>query len=229
RGCNIANLRRRRGRHRRATRRRHGSGRWGRRRVIISGDGRKIEWSASRAATGSANRSVIASLLRRGDHRLIAEHTRRARCIRTLRRIEDVRTAARIGRRASGSIARIHRRGLRGWRRAASRSKLLEAILGVVLHALELHLELLVTILKILDRAGQLAKRVLHAVEADRKVAGVILGHAARLSLLGRRLALLAAVEQIVEKVSGRAALLRDRRPCHQQGGGKNGRGGCKG
>jgi hypothetical protein len=131
------------------------------------------------------------------------------------------RTAAGIGRRAGGCIAWIHRHRLRGWRRAAFRPKLLEAIFGVVLHALELHLELLVTILKILDRASQLAQRALHAVEPDCKVARVTLSHAASRGLLRRSLTLLplllATTEQIVEKVSGRAAFLRDRHACRHR------------
>jgi hypothetical protein len=60
-----------------------------------------------------------------------------------------------------------------------------------------------------------LAQRVLHTVEADRKVAGIGLGDAAGRGLLRGNLTLLslllAAIEQIVEKVSRRTAFLRDR------------------
>ena len=70
--------------HRRAGGRRHGPRRWGWRRVVISGDGRKIERGAGRAAAGSTNRPAIASLLGRGDRRLIAENAWRALCSRML-------------------------------------------------------------------------------------------------------------------------------------------------
>ena len=57
-------------------------------------------------------------------------------------------------------------------------SQLLEAILGVVLHALELHLELLVAVLQLLDGAGELAQRIFHAVEPDGQIAGIGLRYA---------------------------------------------------
>ena len=47
------------------------------------------------------------------------------------------------------------------------------AILGIVLHALELHLELLVAVLQLLEDAGELAQRTFHAVEADGQIAGI--------------------------------------------------------
>ena len=95
--------------------------------------------------------------------------------------------------------------------------QLLEAIFGVVLHALELHLQHLVLVLQLFDRAGQLPQRVLDAVDAHIDVVGIAPGLGQfRLPLLRRRLLLLllllllpAAVEQIIEKIAG--ALLRTR------------------
>jgi hypothetical protein len=93
---------------------------------------------------------------------------------------------------------------------------LLEAVLGILLHALELHLELLVAILKLLDGAGELAQRAFHAIEADRYIAGVRLRHTAlrlwlrlwlrRCARLSRRLA---AAEKIIEETAGTLLLRR--------------------
>ena len=84
---------------------------------------------------------------------------------------------------------------------------MLKAIFSVVLNTLELHLKLLVAILKLLDGTGQLTKCIFHTVETNRKVTGIGLRDAARRHLLLRTLALLSlwltAVEQIVEEISG--------------------------
>jgi hypothetical protein len=45
---------------------------------------------------------------------------------------------------------------LDGCRRSAARAELLEAILGVVLHTLDLHLQDLVLMLQFFDRTGEL-------------------------------------------------------------------------
>ena len=79
------------------------------------------------------------------------------------------RCGRRIDRR--GGHRRARRRSRR--RRSTARSHLLEPILGIVLHALELHLQLLVLMLQLLDGAGELAQRVLDAVDAH-GVAGVV-------------------------------------------------------
>ena len=71
-----------------------------------------------------------------------------------------------------GAAAAAHR-ARRCARARALGAKLLEAIFGVVLHALELHLQLLVVVLQLLDRAGELAQRILHAVDAHGPIAGV--------------------------------------------------------
>ena len=81
-----------------------------------------------------------------------------------LRRIENIRAAAGIDRRARGRGARLHWGG-RG--SAAFCPELLKAIFAVVLHALELHLKLLVAVLQLLDRTGQLTERIFHAIKAD--------------------------------------------------------------
>ena len=73
------------------------------------------------------------------------------------RRIEHVGT---IPLGAGGRVdrwLRRHRAWLPGGRRPAAGAELLEAILGVVLHALELHLQHLVLMLQIFDGAGELA------------------------------------------------------------------------
>ena len=62
-----------------------------------------------------------------------------------------VSTGRRIGRRL-----RRHRARLRGGRRPAARAELLKAILGVVLHTLDLHLQDLVLVLQFFDGAGEL-------------------------------------------------------------------------
>src|ERR1019366_9042142 len=113
-----------------------------------------------------------------------------------------------------------------GW--SALGAELLEAILGIVLHALELHLELLVAVLQLLERAGELAQRTFHAVEADGQIAGVGLRHSRllRLTLVALTLValallrrLLAAAEQIIEEAAGRTLLLRRRGAGQQQQG----------
>jgi hypothetical protein len=93
---------------------------------------------------------------------------------------------------------------------------LLEAVFGVVLHTLELQLKLLVTILELLDGAGQLTQRAFHTVEPDGHVAGIRLRHPAlRLLLRLRRCARLrrrfAAAEKIIEKIARRTLLLGQR------------------
>ena len=103
------------------------------------------------------------------------------------------------------------RRRLGRWRRSAFHTELLETVLRVVLHALELHFKLLVTILKLLDRSGQLTERIFHSVETNRQVAGISLsdtsgrGLMGNLTLLPRRLT---SAEQIVQKISRRASIL---------------------
>src|SRR6185437_4275735 len=100
-------------------------------------------------------------------------------------------------------------------------AKLLEAIFGIVLHALELHLQLLILILQLLKRAGELAQCALHAIDAYRQIAGVGLRYLMRISLtlLGRALLRgpLTAAEQIVEEAG--TLLLRDSGAGQQQHG----------
>ena len=143
---------------------------------------------------------------------------------------EHTRSAGRIGccvgsktseRRPAGPPRHIpwrHRRGLR--RHAATfRAKLLEPIFGIVLHPLELHLELLIAILKLLDCAGQLTERIFDSVEADGRIARVGLRNPARRWGLGslRRLGGLArlrrgfaAAEKIVQEIAGRTLVLSE-------------------
>ncbi len=186
-GAGVARRRRRqlRRRHRRRTRHRHG-----RLRRRIAGERRQIERSARGAAAGRTDRRLIVRVLARArDRRFVAEHARRAGRIRMLRGIEHVgAVAGRGGRRRVDRRRRRHRaRGCAGGRSALG-AKLLEAILGVVLHALELHLELLVAVLQLLDRAGELAQRAFHAVEADRQIAGIGLRDSRLLRLTAARL-----------------------------------------
>jgi len=56
---------------------------------------------------------------------------------------------------------------LRGRLDRTSATLLLEAVVGVVLHALELHFDLLIAVLQLLDGASELTQRVFHAVEPD--------------------------------------------------------------
>src|SRR6185295_19091250 len=114
------------------------------------------------APAGRADRSTR---FRRSNHRLIAEGTWSARCIGALRRIKHVRATTRRWRHRRISLA--GRRRLRRWRRAASRSHLLKTIFGIVLHALELQLQLLIAVLKLFDRSGELTQRTFHPVEPD--------------------------------------------------------------
>ena len=110
-------------------------------------------------------------------------------------------------------------------RRGAVRTELLEAVFGIVLHALELHLQHLVLVLQFFDGAGELAQRALDTFDARWQVAGIGLRHARRrlalialtpiALLLRRRLTLFAAVKQIVEEVAVR--LLRRRGPREQR------------
>ena len=72
---------------------------------------------------------------------------------------------------------------------------------------LELLLELLVAVLQLLDRAGELAQRAFQPVEPHRQIAGIgmLRLRPAPVALL-TRLRLFAAIEKIVEKIT-RAAL----------------------
>ncbi len=94
---------------------------------------------------------------------------------------------------------------------------MLEAIFGIVLHALELHLKLLIAILELLERSGHLAEGALHPVEPDGNVAGIGLCDPARrlrllpLRCLPRLPGRFATVEKIVEEITGRTLLLRQR------------------
>jgi len=77
---------------------------------------------------------------------------------------------------------------------------------------------LLIAVLKLLDRAGQLAQCTFHPVETHGKVAGIGLhGSTARCGLT--RLWLFAAVEKVVEKVAGTALILRRRSASQKQNG----------
>ncbi len=114
------------------------------------------------------------------------------------------------------------RRGITATAATAPRAELLEAVLVVVLHPLELRLELLVAELQLLDGAGELAQRAFQPVEPHRQGAGIgIVGlrllAAARLDLLLLLLAAarFAAAEQVVEEI----ALLRMRGARQQQHG----------
>ena len=93
---------------------------------------------------------------------------------------------------------------------------MLEAVLGIILHALELHLKLLVAKLKLLDGAGELTQRAFHAVEPDGHVARIRLRHPAlrlwlRLRCRARLRLGLPAAEKIVEEIAGRTLLLGQR------------------
>ncbi len=83
---------------------------------------------------------------------------------------------------------------------------------------------MLILILQLLERAGELAQRVFHAVEAHRQIAGIALRDLAplALTLLGLTLlrGLLATAEQIVEEAG---ALVLRRRSAGQQQHGKRG------
>src|SRR5664280_3105650 len=228
-GAGVARRRRRqlRRRHRRRVRHRHL-----RLRRRIAGQRREIERSARGAAAGRADRRLVVRILERGGRGFVAEHARRAGGVRMLRGIEHVGAAAgRGGRRRIDRRLRRHRAWLRarGW--SALGAELLEAILGVVLHALELHLKLLVAVLQLLERAGELAQRTFHAVEADGQIAGIGLRHARllrwtlvalelvalELVALALRRRRLAAAEQIIEEAAGRTLLLRRRRAGQKQ------------
>ena len=182
-------------------------------RRIVSGDGRQIERCTGGTASGSTDRRcVVLSLFGCSNHCLIAERPRRTRSIRLQCGIEYVRAASWIaGRRRS--IAGWHWRGLR-WSGASLRAHLLEAVVGVVLHPLELHLKLLIPVLQLFDGAGQLAQRVFHAVEPDREIAGIALGNATlRLRLWGltRLSRRLTAAEEIIKEIARRPLFLRPR------------------
>jgi hypothetical protein len=96
---------------------------------------------------------------------------------------------------------------------------LLETILGVVLHALELHLQLLVLILQLLERAGELAQRRLDAADAPRHIGGIVLRDLALSGLLAlaRLPRLVATIEKIVEE-AGPLLLCRGGAGQQQQG-----------
>jgi hypothetical protein len=98
---------------------------------------------------------------------------------------------------------------------------LLETILGIVLHALELRFKLLVAVLKLFDRAGQLTQSPFHPVEADGKIAGIGLRRSTALrGLTG--LWLFTATEKVVEKIA--AALILRRRGAGQKQNGNCGK-----
>ncbi len=122
-------------------------------------------------------------------------------------------------RRPLTALAALRRRAgrRRHWRRTRSHAgaalaHLLEAIFGVVLQALELHLQHLVVVLQLFDGAGELAQRALDAVDAR----GIVAAAEAlrtprrlrllRLRLLLRLLLLALAAEQVVEQ-PGRTVL----------------------
>ena len=135
----------------------------------------QIERRAGGAAARGADRRLIVLPLVRGaaNDRLVSQ----ARAARPAQ--SDVATDRT---RRNGGRARLDRRRAavdRGhpvpWARPVMAAAwprlsqpLLEAACGVVLHPLELLLELLVAILQLLDRAGELPQRAFQAVEADR-------------------------------------------------------------
>src|SRR5581483_1654496 len=176
------------------------------------------------AAAGGADRLLIHDrrIVRRGRGGGAAERARRAGRIGLLRGIEHVGAPARLRRRTGRRDRRRtrRRRGRRHRRRPAAAAHLLEAIFGVVLHALELHLQHLVVMLELLDGAGELAQRALDAVDARRILAAAAVGlrnarRGARRILPVRLLALLARVEQIVEEAA--LAILRGRRAADER------------
>src|ERR1035441_10496982 len=221
-GAGVARRRQLRRRHRRRVR--HRPCRLRRR---ITGKRRQIERSARGAAAGRADRRLVIRVLDRGGRRFVAEDAWRAGRIGMLGGIEYVgAVAGRGGHQGLGPGWWRHRaRGCaRG--RCALGAKLLEAILGIFLHALEPFLELLVTVLQLLERAGELAQRTFHAVEADGQIAGIGLRHARllrwtlvalELVALALRRRRLAAAEQIIEEAAGRTLLLRRRRAGQKQ------------
>src|SRR5580693_605825 len=176
----IAWRRRRQGTARRGTNRR----RWRRWRRNPG----QIEWRAGLARTGGwrfRNRRR-----RFGRGRAAAERTRRARCGRINRRIEGIATTAASGRRrrrlrldrrrrrGGGDNRRARRRrrrelSCRPWRRLRRRGWPGAGLAGV-LYRTELLLELLIAVLQLLHRAGELAQRRFEAVDAGQKVG---LGH----------------------------------------------------
>jgi hypothetical protein len=144
---------------------------------VVAGERRQIEWRAGGAAARSADRrSIVLHLFGRSDYRLVAECAGCARCIRMLCGIKYIGAAAGCrGRRWRTALAAG--RGLRGGRDCAPPALLLEPIFGVVLHALELHLKLLITVLKLLDGTGDLTQRIFHSIEPNGKVARIGLRH----------------------------------------------------
>jgi hypothetical protein len=85
---------------------------------------------------------------------------------------------------------------------------------------LDLHLELLIAVLELLNGAGELTQCVLHAVEANGEIAGVGLRAPAgwtRLPGVARLRRWLASVEQIVEEIARPALILRQRRAGQKQ------------
>src|SRR6185437_12157471 len=203
-----------------------------RNRRLVAGKRREIERRAGIAAARSADRRNVRGIFnRRRDGCLVAEHARRTRRVWLPRGIECVGTPAgcidrRIRRRRRlrrhGRL-RLRRNGARpiagGRGRTAAGAQLLEAIFGIVLHALELHLQLLVLVLQLLDRSGELAQRVLDAVDAHVDI-GAVGGRALhglrRLPVL-LRLLLFAAIEDVAEEVAV-GAILRGGGAGKQQG-----------
>jgi hypothetical protein len=102
----------------------------------------------------------------------------------------------------------------------APRALLLEAIVGIVLHTLELHLKLLVAVLKLFNGARELAQRIFHSVKPNGKIAGIGLRHLPgdrRLSSLTRLRLRITAPKQVIKEIAGRVPLLRQRGAGHQQ------------
>ena len=110
---------------------------------------------------------------------LIAERARSSGRIGMLGGIENVGSTGRGWRGARNDGIRLRRRG---------RGRLCPNLL--VLHAFELHLELLIAILQLLDCARELAKCVFHAIEANGEFSRISLGNPAGLHCLRGRLPL---------------------------------------
>src|SRR5580693_5605569 len=152
----------------------------------------RIAWRRRRQGTArrGTNRRRWRRWRRFGRGRAAAERTRRARCGRINRRIEGIATTAASGRRrrrlrldrrrrrGGGDNRRARRRrrrelSCRPWRRLRRRGWPGAGLAGV-LYRTELLLELLIAVLQLLHRAGELAQRRFEAVDAGQKVG---LGH----------------------------------------------------
>ena len=182
-----------------------GAGRCGGAESVLASVERSSGAPALRPPGAPTGGPAVSTLLGCGYHRFIAKHARSPGRIGALHRVKHI--GASTGRRHR-RVPRTGRCRLRRWRSPAPRSQLLKTILGIVLHALELRFQLLISVLKLLDHAGELAQRTFHPVEPDGQIAGIGLLHSTGLRRL-TRLCRLAAIEKVVQKIAGAALVLR--------------------